>query len=199
MNNINDFEPLIKSMARNVYLSSMVLDWSDLCQVGRMAAIKAIKAYDPTAGASLKSFICTAVKQAMYRESAKFISCFTVSPATTRLAAKVNRASARGKTDLEIAEQFNEKESCVRDLRFLYSKRQDSFEEVERENYDTELAINDLVSSIVFNDIEQIIWQERIVGDTEVKDLATRLNLTPAKIYLLEQKLKTRIQEVLQA
>jgi DNA-directed RNA polymerase specialized sigma subunit len=44
---LEQYAPIVKSIAKNAFSSSAAIDYADLCQIGALAVLKAIKKYDP--------------------------------------------------------------------------------------------------------------------------------------------------------
>src|SRR5690606_23814772 len=104
---LNTYAPLVRRIAKSACYSSAAIDLTDLCQVGEIAVLRAIKAYDPSSGTNIRSFVAKIVRQDIYNEAARFLGVFTVDHRVTSLAAKVNQLSLAGHTDDHIAEVLN--------------------------------------------------------------------------------------------
>jgi RNA polymerase sigma factor (sigma-70 family) len=203
---LNEYNPLIRSVAHSACYSSASIDFADLCQVGDMAVLRAIKSYNPTYGTSIKSFVAKIVRQDVYNEAARFLGVFTVDRRVTSLAAKVNRLYSKGKTDDEIAILLNSESSRrsfdadhIRDLRIIYNHRQ-HVDLQDDDKHEDDIAehstIHELLYSVVRCDLEKTILEKRLLGNTSVKELQRDLNLSKRHIYIIENDLKARIRYV---
>jgi len=204
---LDEYRPIVTRIARSAFYSSAAIDVNDLIRVGEFAVLQAVKAYDPTCGTTIRSFVSRVVRNEIFHEAARFLGVFTVDHRVTSLAAKVNKLHAKGQSDTEIAEVLNASGSRnfdadhVRDLRIAYSRRQhsaltddDALEEYSAE----ENTIQELLRGVVQNPIEQTILDERILGDKSVKDVACILCLSQRQVYDLENQLKDRIRKAIE-
>jgi RNA polymerase sigma factor (sigma-70 family) len=203
---LDNYGPLIKKIARSACFSSATIDILDLIQVGEIAALRAVKKYDPSAGATIRSYVARLVRQDIYREAARFLGVFTVDPRVTSLAAKANRMSLDGHSDESIATALDESSSYaldadhVRDLRLAYSRRQyvvtqddDALDESDADQH----TIKELLIEIVQDEPDKIILDNRILGTSSVRDIARLLSVSPRRVYELENDLKDRIKHAI--
>lgn len=203
---LQEYSPLVRRIARSACYSSASIDFADLCQVGDVAVLRAIKSYNPTYGTSIKSFVARIVRQDIYNEAARFLGVFTVDHRVTSLAAKVQKLSTKGKTDEEIAtiiSSGNRKfdSEHVRDLRIAYSRRQhtelqhdDAFDDQTAE----ESTIQEILNAVTQNETEKSILTNRLLGDMSVRDIAELLNMTQKQVYDLEADIKGRIRKAIE-
>lgn len=197
---ISDYRPIIERIARSTCYSSAAIDYNDLCQVGEIAAFRAIKLYDPSYGSNIKSFVTCAIRREIYHEAAKFLGVFTVDRRVTALAAKVNRLSANGKSDEEIAKTIGKDVNHVRDLRLVYGKRPQACVttcDVLHDEDFTEQDLRNILLKVSDNQTDYTILVHRILGNASVKDVARRLNLSMARVYVLENILKGKIHQAI--
>jgi RNA polymerase sigma factor (sigma-70 family) len=197
---ISDYKPIIQRIARSTCYSSAAIDYNDLCQVGEIAAFRAIKLYDPSYGSNIKSFVTCAIRREIYHEAAKFLGVFTVDRRVTALAAKVQRLSDKGHSDEEIAKTVGKTVHHVRDLRRVYGKRAvacvTSCDVLYDEDF-TLQGLRDILLKISDNQTDHIILVNRILGNASVKDVARSLNLSMARVYVLENQLKEKIRQAI--
>ena len=197
---INDYRPIIERIARSTCYSSAAIDYNDLCQVGEIAAFRAIKLYDPSYGSNIKSFVTCAIRREIYHEAAKFLGVFTVDRRVTSLAAKVNRLATKGQSDDEIAKTLDKDVDHVRDLRLVYSKHSQACVttcEVLCDEDFTEHDFRNILLKISDNQTDYTILVHRILGNASVKDVAEYLNLSIARVYVLENLLKEKIHQAI--
>ena len=200
---LNEYGPNVRKIARSAHYSSASIDFADLCQVGDIAVLKAIKTYDPTQGTSIKSYVAKIVRQDVFNEAAKFLGVFTVDHRVTSLAAKVNRLYLKNKTDEEIAETLSNSghrnfgADHVKDLRITYERRQhaelqpdDAFDEGDAE----ESTIRRLLEEVVKTDVEAVILEHRFMGDISATNVSVMLDISVRQLYILENDLKSRIR-----
>lgn len=197
---ISDYRPIIERIARSTCYSSAAIDYNDLCQVGEIAAFRAIKLYDPSYGSNIKSFVTCAIRREIYHEAAKFLGVFTVDRRVTALAAKVCRLSANGQSDDEIAATLNKDKDHVQDLRRVYGKRSvacvHSCDSLCEDDF-TAQELRDILLKVSDNHIDRTILMSRILGNESVKDVAQKLNLSLARVYVLENQLKEKIRQAI--
>ena len=199
---LDSYTPLVKRIARSACYSSAAIDINDLFQVGEIAVLRAIKAYDPSCGTNIRSFVTRIVKQDIYNEAARFLGVFTVDHRVTSLAAKVNRLTEKGHSDNEIVSELNKNSSRnfdvehVRDLRIAYNRRQHTVisEEDVLDEHDNETSIGNILDSVTQNDQERLILQHRLLGDLSVREMAGMLSISQRKVYAIESLLKSRIR-----
>lgn len=200
---LNEYGPIVRKIARSACYSSASIDFADLCQVGDIAVLKAIKIYDPTQGTSIKSYVAKIVRQDIFSEAAKFLGVFTVDHRVTSLAAKVNRLHVKNKTDKEIAVIISKSghrnfdADHVKDLRITYERRQhaelqpdDAFDEGDAE----ESTILRLLEEVVKTDAETIVLEHRFMGDASAYEVSNMLQINTRELYILENNLKSRIR-----
>jgi len=202
---IEEYAGFIRKVAYTAITSSPTINVDDLCQIGNLAVLRAMRSYDPSCGRNIKSYICSCIRQDIYNEAARFLGVFTVDHRVTEMGAKVNRLVDDNKTDQEIAEILDERypgkswtESKVYDLRLAYSRRYPVTPEIEPEEIPESLHIEQFLESIVQNDTDHKILRERILGDKSAQEVADELDLPIKKFYLLESSLKSRIQIAIQ-
>lgn len=197
---ISDYKPIIERIARRTCYSSVAIDYNDLCQVGELAAFRAIKVYDPSCGPNIRAFVTCAIRREIYHEAARFLGVFTVDRRVTSLAAKVNRLSAKGQSDEEIAKTIGKDVDHVRDLRLVYGKRPQAcittYDVLSEEDF-TEQDLRNILLKILDNQTDYILLVDRILGNASVKDVARRLNLSMARVYVLENSLKEKIRQAI--
>lgn len=205
---LNEYGPIVKHIAKSACYSSATIDFSDLCQVGDLAVLQAIKTYNPSSGTTIKSYVSRIVRNEIYREAARFLGVFTVDFRITPLAAKVHKLHIKGHTDSEIAGMLKGVNNChldienVRDLRITYSRKDQEL--IEDENFsikDTNLeerSIHDLLSEIISGNVEKTILENRILGTISVQQTADSLNITKNKVYEIENILKERIKRMIE-
>ena len=204
---LNEYAPLVRKIARSACYSSAAIDMADLYQVGEIAVLRAIKAYDPSSGASIRSFVSKLVRQDVYNEAARFLGVFTVDHRVTNLAAKVNRLANKGHDDIEIAAILNKASTRVfdadhvRDLRIAYNRRQHAVineDDTLDQEYTDERTIRHLLESVIENDVERTILKLRILGSNSVGTVARTLKLTRRQVYQIEADLKLRIKKAIE-
>jgi len=207
---LNEYNYIVKRLARSACYSSASIDFSDLCQVGEIAVLQAIKSYDPTCGTTIKSFVSKVVRNEIYYEAARFLGVFTVDFRVTKLAAKAHKLHVNGLSDLEISKILSDSTNPgrvfdinhVRDLRIAYGRSsQVSIEHDTSTTEDSgieEHTIKDLLSNIPNNNTEKYILKERILGSVSVKDVSLALNTTQKHVYEIENLLKERIKKAIE-
>lgn len=195
---LEEYIPLIKHIAKNTCCSSSSLDIDDLCQVGKMALLNAVRVYDPSYSTNIKSFILKSVRRAIYNEAARFLGIFTVDHRTTALAAKVNKHSHKGKTDAEIAAIMKIDVSHVQDLRLSYRQNQsESIDELYAANEMT-TGFMDIINLVIKDDLDKIILDNRILDKKSVKELSKQFNISTKNIYEREACLRIRIKRIIE-
>lgn len=202
---LEEYTGFIRKVAYTAVTSSPAINVDDLCQVGQLAVLRAVRSYDPTCGRNIKSYICSCIRQDIYNEAARFLGVFTVDHRVTEMGAKINRLADSGKTDLEIADILNERypgrnwsESRVYDLRLAYSRRHAVTIEVEPEEIPESLYIEQFLESVVQSESDSRILHERILGDRSAQDMADEMGISIKKFYSLESGLKSRIRIAIQ-
>lgn len=202
---LDEYAPLVRKIARSACYSSAAIDVADLCQVGEIAVLSAIKAYDPSCGTTIKSFVAKVVRQEVYREAARFLGVFTVDFRVTSLAAKVCKLADKGHDDQEIARILKETNKRnidadhVRDLRIAYNRRQNVIlEDDTPDDRIEEQNIKDLLDSVVRNPIERVILDRHILGRSSVAEIASYVGLNNSQVYALASNLKDRIKSAIE-
>lgn len=84
---LNEYHYIVKSIVRLTCHSSAAIDVHDLYQIGDLAILEAVKSYDPSCGTTIKSFVGTVVRNAIFHEAGRFLGVFTVDHRVTSLAA----------------------------------------------------------------------------------------------------------------
>lgn len=199
---LDEYAPIVNRIARSACFSSSAIDYSDLCQVGDLAVIRAVEAYDPSCGTNIRSFVSRCVRQDVYSEAARFLGVFTVDHRVTSLAAKVNRMHNQGKTDEEIVNDLANTTTRaidldhIRDLRIAYARRQhsDVSEEECSACLEDEMTMNDLLDSVIKSDRERVILSHRIMGDSTIEVVAEIIGVSKKQAYALERTLKEKIR-----
>lgn len=201
---LHEYKPIVQRIAHSACYSSTSIDFTDLCRIGEFAVLRAIRAYDPSYGTNIRSFVARIVQQDIYNEAARFLGVFTVDHRVTGLASKVNKLHAKGKTDEEIAYLLSNSRKIdadhVRDLRLAYGRRQSSelqHEDVSEKDVVEEKTIRELLNAVIHTPAESILLEKRIMGNGSVKEVAGLLQLTPKQIYEMEYRLKDRIRRAI--
>jgi len=197
---LDRYSPVVKHIARSACYSSDAIDINDLCQVGNIAVLQAIRSYDPSCGTSIKSFVGKVVRNEIFREAARFLGVLTVDPRSTKLASKIHKMHQDGHTDNEIVLAIQSDTldvDTVHDLRMAYGHRQ--YESVDEISviYDGDLeesTIRDLVMGVTRNKEEETIVELRILSRNSIRDIAKRLKLSRKYVYIIENDLKSRIR-----
>lgn len=204
-NILDQYHPLVRHIAKRACHSSATLDIQDLCQVGDMAVLRAVQAYDPSSGSSLKSFVSSAVRNAIFNESGRFLGVMTVDFKVTNQASYAIKLHDSGKSDTEIADAMTDKygrnfdAQHVRDLRITYSRRNytsvhdDMIVQVEND-----ISINDLLDGVIKDDMDRTILDQRILGSVAVAEVALELNVSKKAVYEREASLKARIKRAIE-
>lgn len=202
---LNQYSNVVRHVARSAYYSSAAIDLNDLYQVGELAVLQAVKSYDPSCGTSIKSFVSRVVRNAVFREAARFLGVFTVDHRVTNLATEANKLHNDGRADEEIAVILSDRKNRsldaehVRDLRIAYGRRQhsdinnDSLEECLAE----ESTILELVHSVAESELDHTLIDDRILGDMSIKELSRRLSMSQKRLYVLENILKDKIKQAI--
>lgn len=204
---LDEYAPLVRRIARSACHSSATIDFADLCQVGEIAVLRAIKAYDPSSGTNIRSFVSKVVRQDIYNEAARFLGVFTVDHRVTGFAAKVSKLAAKGHDDQQIAAILNQTSNRVfdadhvRDLRIAYNRRRHTTvnedETFDREHAD-ERTIKDILESVVHDDFERSVLKRRILGSEAVDVVASELCVSRRRVYQVEAELKDRIKKAIE-
>jgi len=203
---LNQYHPLVRHIAKRACFSSSTIDIQDLYQVGDMAVLRAIKAYDPSSGKSIKSFVANSIRNAIFNESARFLGAITVDFRTTTQASYASKMHEKGKSDAEIAEILTKKYNRnfdvehVRDLRITYSRRhynpiQDDLAVHDVEN---DITIKDLLESVIKDNLDRIIIENRILGLASIENLSIEFSISKKALYEREANLKQRIKRAIE-
>lgn len=203
---LKEYQDIVISIARSAYYSSSAIDFFDLCQIGNLAVLTAVRSYDPAAGSNIRSYVSRIVKREIYNEAGRFLGVFTVDHRLTRLAALTNTLRQQGCSDEEIAHRLSEKSGRnittehVVDLYTTYVHRflSEVPEEIEYEPYYAEDSISSILESVVNNDVDRLILGRRIMGDSTASDVAKELQITRKKVYELERVLRERIKHAIE-
>jgi RNA polymerase sigma factor (sigma-70 family) len=204
-NILNQYRPLVKHIAKRAYFSSSALDLQDLYQVGDMAVLRAIKGYDPSSGKNIKSFVTNSIRNAIFNEAASFLGPITVDFRTTTQASNACKLHEKGKTDVEIAAILTAKygrnfdADHVRDLRIAYSRRQ--YSDVQDDSVvseiDDDITIQDILESVIKDNVDRILVNDRILGFKSIDDLSKQLSMSRKVLYEREANLKHRIRQAI--
>jgi len=202
---LNEYGPIVRKIARSACFSSSSIDFTDLCQVGDIAVLNAVKMYDPTLGMTMKSYVGRIVRQEIYGEAGRFLGVFTVDRRVTSLGSKVTKLNKDGKTDEEIAAILSKGDSRkldvehVRDLRIAYERRQ--YAEIEHDSVLEEdtygKTISDVVDQVVVNDNDALILEHRLLGDATIQHVADLMGSSVSQAYQLEKLLKYRLRRAI--
>lgn len=204
---LEEYRPLIQKIAKSAYHSSPTIDYTDLCQVGELATINAVRCYDPTRGSQFSSYVSRAIRISIYNEAARFLGVFTVDHRVTELAAKVMRLTERGKTDVEIVEYLNKKIKSrnfdldhVRDLRLAYSRRQTyiiSDDICESNSDDTTSSVEEILSSVIVDEVDEIVLRQKLLGNKTSEQTAELAGVSVRVVTRLEGQLRERIESAI--
>lgn len=202
---LSEYSSIVRKIARSACFSSSSIDFNDLCQVGDIAVLHAVKTYDPTLGMSIKSYVGRIVRQEIYNEAGRFLGVFTVDHRVTSLSAKITKLYNGGKTEEEIAAIMNKKYGRpfdiehIRDLRIAYERRQHA--ELEHDNLLEEetqgQTIADIVEQVVVSEQDKLILEQRLLGDASMRDVAKALGINIGQAYKLENLLKNRLRRAI--
>ena len=162
--------------------------------------------YDPTQGTSIRSYVAKIVRQDVFNEAAKFLGVFTVDHRVTSLAAKVNKLHLNDKTDEEIAAILTK--NChrsfdadhIKDLRITYNRRQHSElqpDDALEEGDAKESTIMALLNDVIEGKVEEVILEQRLMGNATAGDVASRLDMHVGQLYKLENDLKDSIRQAI--
>lgn len=204
---LDQYHLLVRHIAKRAHHSSSCLDINDLYQVGDMAVLRAIKAYDPSFGKNIKSFVSNSIRNAIFNEAARFLGVITVDFRTTNQASFAAKMYEKGKSDQEIADMLTNKygrnfdADHARDLRIIYSRKQyvQAHEDImiEGDNNDIQ-SINDLLDSVVRNEEDRTILNVRILGGCTIDKIAALLHISKKAVYKKETCLKARIKHAIE-
>jgi RNA polymerase sigma factor (sigma-70 family) len=203
---LNEYSSVVKKIARSACYSSASIDFADLCQIGDIAILKAIKMYDPTQGTTIRSYVAKIVRQDVFNEAAKFLGVFTVDHRVTSLAAKVNKLHINDKTDEEIAVILTKNghrsfdADHIKDLRITYNRRKHSelqSDDALEEGDAKESTIMTLLNDVIEGKTEEVILEQRLMGNTTAEDVASQLGIHVGQLYKLENDLKVRIRQAI--
>lgn len=203
---LDQYHPLVRYIAKRACHSSSALDINDLYQVGDMAVLRAVKAYDPSSGRSIKSFVANSIRNAIFNEAARFLGVLTVDFRTTNQASFAAKMHEKGKSDQEIAKALTEKYGRnfdvdhARDLRITYSRRQYTQvqEDITIEGIENDVSIKDLLDSVVKDNEDRVILDRRILGGCSVEQIAAILHISKKAVSKKEVCLKMRIKRALE-
>jgi RNA polymerase sigma factor (sigma-70 family) len=171
-----------------------------------MAVLRAVKAYDPSSGRNIKSFVANSIRNAIFNEAARFLGVLTVDFRTTNQASFAAKMHEKGKSDQEIAKALTEKYGRnfdvdhARDLRITYSRRQYTQvqEDITIEGIENDVSIKDLLDSVVKDNDDRVILDRRILGGCSVEQTAAILHISKKAVSKKEACLKTRIKRALE-
>lgn len=204
---LDQYHSLVKYIAKKAHYSSNTIDFDDLCQVGNIAVLRAVKAYDPSCGSGLKTFITKAVRNAIFNEAARFLGIITVNFSTTHQASLAFKLSKEGYNDTHIAEVLSKKYSRhfdadhVRDLRLVYDRKQYTpiQDDTIIDDIENDLTIKDLLDTIIGTNMsDRLILNERILSSNPVEDVAKFLQISKKAVYEREAALKEKIKRAIQ-
>lgn len=199
---LDDYRPIVRRIAHSAITSSAAVDVADFYQVGEIAVLQAIRAYDPSCGTNIRSYVSRAVRRAIFNEAARFLGVLTVDRRVTEMAANAAKLSAQGLSDLDIARRLNQDlsrnldEGHVRDLRIAYSRRhiQAQNEETPEEQV---VSIEDFLSNIPTNENERYVLKHKILGRDSAENIAAHLSISRSLVYEIETSLTARIEEAI--
>lgn len=203
---LDQYHPLVRYIAKRACHSSSALDINDLYQVGDMAVLRAVKAYDPSSGRSIKSFVANSIRNAIFNEAARFLGVLTVDFRTTNQASFAAKMHEKGKSDQEIARALTDKYGRnfdvdhARDLRITYSRRQYTQvqEDITIDGIENDVSIKDLLDSVVKDNEDRVILDRRILGGCSVEQIAAILHISKKAVSKKEVCLKMRIKRALE-
>jgi len=204
---LSQYHGLVESIARSAFYSSASIEFADLCQIGDVAVLRAIKTYDPTCGTTIKSYVARVVRQDIFREAARFLGVFTVDHRVTSLAAKASRLHAKGKSDEQISAILSESSQRkfdadhVRDLRLAYGRRQHQeleFDDLLDEEDSATENIRSLLRNVICGPTEEIILQQRLLQNEPAGAVANSIGLTQSQLYRLEGEIRERIRKAIE-
>lgn len=203
---LEQYHPFVRYIAKRACHSSAVLDMADLCQVGDMAVLRAVKAYDPSSGRNIKSFVTSSIRNAVFNEAARFLGVLTVDFRTTNLASLAYKLSKKGMSDSDIAVVLTDKygrnfdADHARDLRIIYSRR--NYQAIESnvtvDEIENDVTIKDLLESVVRDETDRLILNRRILGDCSIEQMAAILHISRKAFSKKETCLKNRIKRALE-
>lgn len=196
---LDEYRRFVRKIAYTAITSSPAIDVEDLCQIGELAILRAVRSYDPTCGRNIKSYICSCIRQDIYNEAARFLGIFTVDHKVTEMGAKIVKMDVEGKSYKQIADILNERypgsswtEERVFDTKLAYSRRSPVSIEHEPE-ISEEVHLKEFLLSLVCNDTEKFILLNRILGNYSAQAAAVDLQKSVKDIYAIESALKQRI------
>lgn len=203
---LEQYHPFVRYIAKRAFHSSSALDINDLYQVGDMAVLRAVKAYDPSSGSNIKSFVTNSIRHAIFNEAARFLGVLTVDFRTTGLASMASKMHEKGQSDEEIAAALTEKygrnfdADHARDLRITYSRRHYTQvqEDITVEGIENDLSIKDLLDSVVKDATDRVILDKRILGGCSVEYIVATLHISRKAVSKRETCLKARIKRALE-
>jgi DNA-directed RNA polymerase specialized sigma subunit len=124
------FKSLINRIVKTTIINSPVVDCNDLMQVASIAAINAVRKYDISAGANLRSYVAKAIRNAVHLEANHFLGPFTLGRGILGMASKIHKLELSGKTELAIANDLDLDVLEVNSLLNVYRNRTMLLEEV---------------------------------------------------------------------
>lgn len=203
---LDQYHSLVRYIADRACYSSSVLDINDLYQVGEIAVLRAVKAYDPSSGKNIKSFVASAIRNAIFNEAARFLGVMTVDFRTTNQASYAAKMHEKGKSDQEIAAALTDKYGRnfdvdhARDLRIIYGRRQYTQvqEDLMIDDIENDVSIKDLLESVVKDKDDRVILDRRLLGGCSVEQVAAILHISKKAVAKKEACLKTRIKRALE-
>lgn len=203
---LDQYHGLVRYITKRAYHSSSVLDENDLCQVGDMAVLRAVKAYDPSSGSNIKSFVTNSIRNAIFNEAARFLGVLTVDCLTTNQASFAAKMCEKGKSDQEIANALTEKYNRnfdvnhARDLRIIYNRRQymQVQDDFTIDGIENDISMHDILDGVVKDDIDRIILNLRILGKNSIAQTAIVLKISGKAVSKREACLKDRIKHALE-
>lgn len=190
---LDEYADLVKKIVHSTNYSYKALDTEDLTQIANLAVLRAVKAYDPSCGTNIRSFVANAVRQDVYREAARFLGVLTVSFHTTRAAAKVSKLADSGLSDAEIAEQLEIKLEEVKNLRSAYKHKDYLSLDDESLLYSPDYDISFLLESVIKSPEDEFILNNRLLSKNPIQKVMDALNISKQQAYNLEASLKSRI------
>lgn len=198
---LEEYSGLVRSIASSAITSSSAIGFADLCQIGDYAVLKAVKTFDPSCGANIKTYISKIVRQDIYNEAGRFLGIFTVDHKVTSLAAKINALHEKGFSDEEIADKLSKDIKQIKNLRIIYKRRDICELSVVDNSYTdicNETTIKSILDQAVTCHVDEIILNERILGSSTVEEVSKALEVSKSQVYSLENDLKDRIKQIIE-
>lgn len=199
---LDDYRPIVRRIAHSAITSSAAVDVADFYQVGEIAVLQAVRAYDPSCGTNIRSYVSRSVRRAIFNEAARFLGVLTVDRRVTETAAKAARLFQQGHCDKEIARRLNQDlsrhfdEDHVRDLRIAYSRRHIQVEDEDRAE-EAVVSIEDFLSGIPTNENERYVLKHKILGRDTADNIAAHLSISRSLVYEIEAALTAKIEEAI--